>query len=303
MKAAHTQTAIVGLALLGLALVALAASPASRPAAPGPAAPKADSLDISPLGPEETRGKIPVLLVKGMWSQHWNFNEALATPVGQFGLSNSYVTQQYGYKFALKYFPESADALRTKKVVVLGNVPTSAFARQGPRNAMKPVPGRSDQWLVDYVANGGGLFVLGGSFSFDLETTTALDAKQLANTFKDSALAKILPVELTDKTMTLAEQNKPLELAPVGTHPILKGLDFKDKPVTLFYHPLAAKKDATVVLSANGQPVMIVGTHGKGRIVVLLATLHGEPDKGTTPYWEWKSWPLLVRNTVEWLAQ
>lgn len=301
MKTAGVLLMIAG--VLGLAPAALAASPPPRPAAAAAAAPaRSDASDVSPLGPEETHGKISVLLVKGMWSEHWAFDDALSAPAGRYGLSSAYVTQQYGYKFALKYFPDTLDALKARKVVILGNVPTSALARQGPRHDMKPAPGRSDQWLVDYVANGGGLFVLGGCFSFDLETTTALNAKGLANTFKDSALAGILPVEFTGKTMSLAEQNKPLELSGVGAHPILKGLDFKDKPITLFYHPLAVRKDATVILSADGIPMMVVGTYGKGRIAVLLATLHGDPDETLTPYWEWKSWPLLVRNTVDWLA-
>jgi uncharacterized membrane protein len=276
-----------------------AAAPKPTPSG-NPKPPTGGTDAVSPLGPNETAGKVPVLLVKGMWSQHWKLNDALATPEGRFGVSNSYVTQRYGYTFALKYFPEKRDELMAKRVVVLGNVPTTAFALKGPRSGMQPVAGRSDQWLVDFVEQGGGLLVMGGSFSFDLENTTV----QTRNTFKDSALAKILPVELGDKGMKFEDQNRPLELKAAGEHPILKGLDFGDgKPITLFYHPMKARKDATVLLTADGAPILVVSTHGKGRVAVFLATLHGEVAKDLTPYWQWKSWPALVRNTVDWLAQ
>lgn len=274
--------------------------PPAKPVPAGPAKPPvAGPEGVSPLGSNETAGKIPVLLVKGMWSEHWNLNDALATPQGRYGVANSYVTQRYGYTFALKYFPEKKEELLAKKVVVLGNVPTVAFAMKGPRNAMQPVAGRSDQWLVDFVEKGGGLLVMGGSFSFDLEKMTV----QTRNTFKDSELAKIFPVELGEKGMKFEDQNQPLELKAVGEHPITKGLDFAGKPITLFYHPMKAKKDSTVVLTAGDVPIMVVGTHGKGRVAVFLATLHGDPAKDVTSYWQWKSWPVLVRNTVDWLAQ
>jgi len=259
--------------------------------------------DVSPLGPGATAGKIPVLLVKGMWSQHWDLNGALATPAGLYGVSNAYVTQRYGYVFALKYFPEKKEDLMSKRVVVLGNVPTTAFARAGPRSGMKPVEGRSDQWLVDFVDHGGGLLVLGGSFSFDLEMTTRDPGKSpLRNTFADSALASILPVELGPQGMRFEDQNQPLELKPAGQHPILQGLDFKDHPITLFYHPMKTRKDALVVLTAGDVPILVLGTHGKGRVAVFLATLHGDPGTEVLPYWQWKSWPTLVRNVVNWLA-
>jgi uncharacterized membrane protein len=148
--------------------------------------------------------------------------------------------------------------------------------------------------------------VLGGSFSFDLETTTRVGSKSQANTYKDSALAKILPVELAAKGMTLADQNKPLDLVAFGPpHAVLKGVDFAGHPITLFYHPTAARKDATVVLTADkdGPPILVLGTHGKSRVAVFLATLHGDPGKETTPYWDWPGWPVLVRNLVDWLAQ
>ena len=84
-------------------IIALLALPASSKPAAAPVVPA--SGGISPLGPNETAGKIPVLLVKGMWSQHWNLDDALATPKGMYGVSSSYVTQGYNYVFALKYFP------------------------------------------------------------------------------------------------------------------------------------------------------------------------------------------------------
>ncbi|MEI8195204.1 MAG: glutamine amidotransferase, partial [Phycisphaerae bacterium] len=208
--------------------------------------------------------------------------------------------------FALKSFPKTPDELKRYKVVVMGNVPTTALAREGPRNDMKPAAGgRSDQWLVDYVAQGGGLLVLGGSFSFDLESTTRAGSKGLENTYKDSALAQILPVELAAKGMTVADQNKPLELTPATPHTLLKGVDFTPHPMTLFYHPLSTRKEGTVVLTAgkDGPPILVLGTFGKGRVAVFLATLHGDPAKESTPYWEWQGWPVLTRNLIDWLGQ
>jgi len=204
---------------------------------------------------QERPGKpIAVHVANGMWSQHWKLTGALARPKGKYAVSESFATQRYNWVHALKYFPEKKEKLQANKVLILGNINFTAFERKGPRTNMQAVPGRSDKWVEQFVKRGGGVLILGGNVSFGLSSP--------ARKFSASSLSKIVPAKVGDEAdMDVKTQNRPFALTPVGKHPILKSLDWKDRPVTLFYHRVKPTRESTVLVRAGGAPVMILGTY------------------------------------------
>ena len=40
----------------------------------------------------------------------------------------------------------------------------------------------------------------------------------------------------------------------------------------------------------------------KGRVVVIGMTCFGAPAKTQTPFWQWRSWVLLLRDLAWWAA-
>jgi len=160
---------------------------------------------------------------------------------------------------------------------------------------MQPAAGRSVDWVEQFVREGGGVLVLGGNVSFGMSSP--------GGKINESSMVKWLPAAISDNAdIDVKAQNRPFTLRPAVKHPILKSVSFADRPITLFYHKVKPKPDAEVILKAGDAPVMIVGTYGKGRVAIFLATLHGDPANDVTPYWTWAGWPKLVRNTVDWLA-
>ena len=94
-------------------------------------------------------------------------------------------------------------------------------------------------------------------------------------------------------------RQRPVESAEVGAG---AGLNWQNPQATLFYHEVKPKPGTQVVITAGGNPILILGTYGKGRIALWTATLHGEPADPASAYWRWAEWPKLVRNVTAWLA-
>jgi len=280
--------------LITLAVVALVAlSGCSKDEGDGPSfiGSAAEAGQDEPAARQEP---IPVHIAEGMWGHHWRLPEALAEPPGKYRVTMSFATQRYNWVHALKYFPETKEELFANKVLVLGNINHTAFERKGPWDRMQLVKGRSVDWVEEFVRQGGGLFLLGGNVSLGMSSP--------AGKFNETSLAKVLPAQISDEADIHVEtQNRPVALTPAGSHPILKSLNWQEKPVTLFYHEVKPRPGSTVIIKAGEAPIMILGTYGKGRVALFVATLHGDPPENVTPYWEWESWPQLVRNTVDWL--
>ena len=45
-----------------------------------------------------------------------------------------------------------------------------------------------------------------------------------------------------------------------------------------------------------------MGKCGKGRVAVVGMTCFGSPAKSQTPFWQWRSWVLLLRDLAWWVA-
>ena len=68
-------------------------------------------------------------------------------------------------------------------------------------------------------------------------------------------------------------------------------------------HRVTPKPGAVVAVTAGGEPVLITGTYGQGRVAVFAGTALGEPNGQEVPFWQWSDWPRLLQNTITWVAQ
>ncbi|HEY5315545.1 MAG TPA: hypothetical protein VIK18_23645, partial [Pirellulales bacterium] len=63
---------------------------------------------------------------------------------------------------------------------------------------------------------------------------------------------------------------------------------------------LRPKPGAEVVASAGGEPLILAGKAGRGRVVAVLATPLGEVADHETAWWDWPGWPGLLSRVADW---
>ncbi len=63
-----------------------------------------------------------------------------------------------------------------------------------------------------------------------------------------------------------------------------------------------AGKGQIMEIGAGGQPVLILGKYGQGKVAVLTLSPTGISAKGETAWWDWDGWGPLVKNIFAWLT-
>lgn len=188
-------------------------------------------------------------------------------------------------------FPYTVGELAAYDVVVLSDigantllVPKVVFA------GGQTVPNRLRS-LAEWVQAGGALLMVGGYLSFQ-----GIEAK--AN-YRGTPLADVLPV--------LMEVGDDREETPEGStanvseggHPVTQGIP-DPWPRILGYQRLQAKAEAQVLATIGDHPLLVVGTHGAGRVAAFAT------DMG--PHWlprefvEWPGYARLWQQLTAWLA-
>ena len=191
-------------------------------------------------------------------------------------------------------FPATAEALAAYDAVVLSDIGADTLLLH-PDTWIhsRTTPNRLSA-LERYVANGGGLAMIGGYLSFQGINGSAR--------FRGTAVEEVLPVTLQPYDDRI---EVPQGMAPeaVGTHPILDGID-GDWPPILGFNEVTAKPNATVLATASDLyrrlPILAVGTHGGGRSMVWTS------DIG--PHWlpaatfKWPHFARLWSQALGWLT-
>src|SRR5919108_1537091 len=158
----------------------------------------------------------------------------------------------------------------------------------------------------DFVRDGGGLAMLGGSRSFD------------SGGYAESALKDVLPVELDNKGRYQTQRAVRPVLTPSGkAHPITRLLPdpkaneeaWKKMPSLTDFNQVRSARGETLLSAAGdgtsgGSPLLTIGRFGKGRTLALM----------TDAAWRWNFIAVgnretpqnhlkLIRQAVRWLAQ
>ena len=190
-------------------------------------------------------------------------------------------------------FPEDAATLSAHDVVVLSDIGANSI-QLAPGVFERSVPGVDRlRVLADWVAGGGALLMIGGYLSFS--------GFQARAAFRQTALADVLPVTM------LAEDDRvecPSGVSPAVLdvdHPALGGAGAQ-WPLLLGYNRVVAKEGAEVPVRAGEDPLLVVGTHGTGRVAAFTSDC--------SPHWappafceEWPGYARLFDGLTRWLAR
>ena len=188
-------------------------------------------------------------------------------------------------------FPNDPQRLKAYDVVMFSDVGANTFNL--PMNVFQrltPTPNRLEA-VRDYVAGGGAFAMIGGYLTFQ--------GIQGRGCYRNSALAEVLPVELLNGDDRIESSAGVRPRATLPDHPILRGIS-GDWPPVLGYNRLIPKPGAEVVARLNGDPMIVAGTYGKGRVVAYATDC--APHWSPVEFCEWQGYRTLWKNIVDWLT-
>jgi len=204
-------------------------------------------------------------VIEGLWSDYFQIVPALHTA----GLPST--------RIPVTELTATDPGLAQHAVIVLGN--TDAILLTKPRLAR----------IQEFVANGGGLVVLGGECGFG------------RGGYTNTPLETIVPATFPNEHLIPRYTNGlALTRAPSATW--LTAFDASQKPLVFYANTLRPKPGATVQLLAGDQPAIISGTYGKGRVVAIGLSVNGEAPAGKLAFWEWPEWPKILGQACDWAA-
>ena len=191
---------------------------------------------------------------------------------------------------ATTQFPGSIEKLRAFDVVILSDLPADTLLLHPDTfDRGLRTPDRL-ALLVEWINSGGGFLMVGGYMSF-----SGFEGKAR---YQNTALASALPVAMLgfDDRIELPSGASP---RVVASHPIVDGME-KEWPYVLGYNRFLAKPNASVIVECGGDPFLVVGAHGTGRVAAYASD--------QSPHWaspEFMSWPAyapLWSRIIEWLS-
>jgi uncharacterized membrane protein len=196
---------------------------------------------------------------------------------------------------AQQAFPQSLDALAAYDVLILSDIGANTLLLH-PDTWIRSrrTPNRL-RLIRDYVVAGGGLLMAGGYYSFQGINGGAR--------YRGTPVEDVLPVEILpyDDRVEVPEG-----FAPVirdGRHPIAANFA-AEWPVLLGFNEVKPKPDATVIATVSddygAKPLLVAGTHGKGRAVAWTSDIgpHWLPPE----FVAWEGYARLWRQTLSWLV-
>ena len=232
-------------------------------------------LPQMPPTPLIVGGQGKVLICNGLWHEYFRLADALKMLPALQATQADFSVEQF--RNVINGFPKTYAELYAYDAVLLLDCSANALGMAGK------------VMLNHYVKDGGGLVVTGGIFAYGR-----------GGFWESRLLGELLPVGPT-RTLDLMPAPSGLRLQGVGRQPIALAARWGDA-VTLWYHEVAPRDGAQVVVKAGKQPAVVVGTCGKGKVVCLTIAPMGEPRKNQTAFWTWSEFPNLMAETITWVT-
>ena len=192
---------------------------------------------------------------------------------------------------AAREFPFTAEELGAYDVVLLSDIGANTLLLH-PETFTKSrvLPNRLAS-IRDYVANGGGLVMVGGYLTFQ-----GIDAKAQ---YAGSPIEEALPVTI-EKGDDRVEAPQGIEPVVINAaHPIVAGLE-ATWPILLGYNRIAAKAGTSLVASVGNDPLIVAGDFGKGRSVAFASDCG--PHWAPPPFVDWAGYDRLWAQLCDWAA-
>ena len=188
-------------------------------------------------------------------------------------------------------FPGTSAELGDYAVVILSDIGANTLLLH-PDTFERSVPSPDRVAAIgDYVADGGGLVMVGGYLTFQ-----GIDGKAR---WAGTAVEAVLPV-------TMLQGDDRVE-APAGVeprvqlpeHPIAGELP-STWPALLGYNRVVPRDDADVVVAVGADPLLVAGRHGQGRSVAFTSDCG--PHWCPPPFMDWGGYGTMWRQLVGWAA-
>jgi uncharacterized membrane protein len=178
-------------------------------------------------------------------------------------------------------------------VVIFSDVGTDSIIMYEDRFLNCPMGPSRLRALQDFVKAGGGLAGIGGWMSFGGMYGQAK--------WHNTPLEEILPVTCHpwDDRVELSEGMKPRVVDP--NHAIMKAADWESAPVLFSgYNQVEIKPDAKLLAEYNGDPIIVVGSYGQGRTMILASDCAPHWGRG---FVDWPGSKAFSIELVKWLAK
>jgi uncharacterized membrane protein len=201
------------------------------------------------------------------------------------------VTYIRGHEIS-SHFPKSAEELSAFDVVIISDIGANSFLIPNETFLRSEKSPNRLELVADFVRDGGGLVMIGGYLSF-----SGIDGKAR---FGMSPLADVLPVTMLsyDDRIEMSQGLDAEILEP--DHAVLGGTPAK-WPSLLGYNRLIAKPDATVIARFGNDPILVVGTYGRGRTVAFASDL--APHWAPPEFLEWPYYGKLWSAIAVWASK
>lgn len=196
---------------------------------------------------------------------------------------------------AAEGFPFEREGLAAYDVVILSDIGSNTFLLPPAvwlRSETRP---NRLRLLRDWVAGGGGLLMCGGYFSFQ-----GIDGRAR---WRHTPVEDALPVTCHpwDDRLEMPEGATAEVLQPA--HPVLAGLPAPWPPV-LGANEVVPKPGAEVLArlpaDQGGHPLLVLGTHGRGRTAAWTSDIG--PHWLSPAFCDWEGYGRLWQNLLGWLA-
>lgn len=187
-------------------------------------------------------------------------------------------------------FPNSVDGLSVYDLIVLSDIGADTFLLHPDTLTKSLKRPNTLKVMAEYVANGGGLLMVGGFMSFSGFGGNAC--------YHNTIFADVLPVKMLghDDRVECPEGINP---AVTGDHAILSGTG-PAWPHFLGYQRLIAKEGSDTLLTADADPFLVVGSYGEGRVGAFASDC--SPHWGSPEFVGWEHYARFWSQLAGWLA-
>lgn len=187
-------------------------------------------------------------------------------------------------------FPKTLVALEKYDAIVISDIGSNTFLLQNRTFYQMEMIPNALELIKTYVANGGGLLMIGGYLSF-----MGIEGK--AN-YKHTALADVLPVEMLDGDDRV---EKPEGIVPVTVrvHPITERMKYW--PPFLGYNRFTAKEHAKVLAKIGEDPLLVIGDYENGKTASFASDC--APHWGSQAFMEWEQYASLWVKILEQISR
>ncbi|WP_255585178.1 glutamine amidotransferase [Virgibacillus saliphilus] len=187
-------------------------------------------------------------------------------------------------------FPRDLSQLEKYDAIVISDIGSNTFLLQNATfYDLESFP-NALSLIREFVANGGGLLMIGGYLSF-----SGIEGK--AN-YNNTELAEVLPVVIKDQDDRV---EKPQGVRPHNTgvkHQIIENID--EWPSFLGYNQFQEKPDAEVLVNVDDDPFLVVGQYKKGKTACFASDC--SPHWGPQGFLDWEHYQELWVNIMKYIG-